>query len=377
MQAGKLIATILRHDKKTASYKIALIRSINDLVLGYPLLSEETCSVAVPLRMLATFWTAYYWPFVNSDEPIKQGRQSMGKHDISFRLALTQLRQEWEHLVGNSRPSDGFFLSSELQTEHRRKSYPQHLVQAYSAAIAEIVDALQQPIRYAGPAEYSVFARPKRWSRIYQGDQPVTSVPGTQQEDLCVLVDGELWTSFHDLSLWIEALCIHEWCLFTQTIANVDRGYIYSLLTDRPDNRRPLTWERNHVEVLMMEGRIFECPWTGRALTRQNYDMDHLLPVSIYPLNEMWNIVPADREFNQHTKRNRIPSSERLVIAQPRLVRTYQHYIASPNLSVVLRQDAEIRFDGNISSADFPLVLAQQATAFLQTVAVARNLPVF
>jgi len=48
------------------------------------------------------------------------------------------------------------------------------------------------------------------------------------------------------LSLWIEALCIHEWCLFTERVQQenqqkVHRGSIYQLLTDRPDNRRPLT----------------------------------------------------------------------------------------------------------------------------------------
>jgi hypothetical protein len=36
LNAGTLSATILRHDRKVASYKIALIRSINDVVLGFP-----------------------------------------------------------------------------------------------------------------------------------------------------------------------------------------------------------------------------------------------------------------------------------------------------------------------------------------------------
>ena len=38
------------------------------------------------------------------------------------------------------------------------------------------------------------------------------------------------------------------------------RGDVYTLLTDRPDNRRPLDWERNQIDLLMMEGRVFECP---------------------------------------------------------------------------------------------------------------------
>jgi hypothetical protein len=32
------------------------------------------------------------------------------------------------------------------------------------------------------------------------------------------------------------------------------------LLTNRPDNRRPLDWERNQIDLLMMEGRVFDHP---------------------------------------------------------------------------------------------------------------------
>ena len=75
--------------------------------------------------------------------------------------------------------------------------------------------------------------------------------------------------TFQELSLWIEALCIHEWCLFTETTeTGSQRGITYTLLTARPDNRRPLTWERNQMEILMMEGQVFECPWTHKVLRR-------------------------------------------------------------------------------------------------------------
>lgn len=107
MDAGRLIATILRHDKKVTSYKIALIRSINDLVLGYPHMAQNGTAIAVPLKQLAQFWVAYYWPFVAQEQPIRQGQQIRGKQDLSFRLALTQLRQEWEKIVGASNVRNG------------------------------------------------------------------------------------------------------------------------------------------------------------------------------------------------------------------------------------------------------------------------------
>ena len=81
---GTLIATILRYDRKVASYKIALIRSINDVVLGFPHVGHGSVSTAIPLRMLARFWVAYYWPFVDIQRAIYQGQHSRGKGDVSF-----------------------------------------------------------------------------------------------------------------------------------------------------------------------------------------------------------------------------------------------------------------------------------------------------
>ncbi|MBN2147986.1 MAG: hypothetical protein JW726_11385 [Anaerolineales bacterium] len=378
MQAGTLIATILRHDRKVASYKIALIRSLNDLALGYAHLGENNAALAIPLRSLANFWIAYYWPFVSAARPIKQGIHPADKQDISFRPALTQLRQEWEKVIdGNSLPSDGFYLVGEFQSAHRRSNYPDALIAAYDRTIRDIVDAIQQPVRYAGPGQYSVFKPPKPWKDLQSTSPYIVCIPGTQPYERCIVVDSELWTSFADLSLWIEALCIHEWSLFTENVSGLSRGSVYTLLTDRPGNRRPLTWERNQVEILMMEGHIFECPWTGKKLTTASYDLDHLLPLSAYPINELWNLVPANADFNRHKKRDRLPNPTTLQAAKPRLIKAYQNYTTSQQLATVLLYDALMRFNGKVTENDLPGSLATCATQFIETIASARNLATF
>ncbi len=378
MNAGTLIATILRHDRKTASYKIALIRSLNDLALGYAHIAETGTSVAVPLRSLAAFWVAYYWPFVSPSTPIKQGIHPANKQDISFRASLTTLRQAWEQVIGGVfKAADGFYLVSEFQSAHRRSNYPATLISAYHQAIADITDAIQQPVRYAGPGQYSVFAPPQPWKQLQTHHQNIVCIPGTHPSERCIVVDPELWASLNELSLWIEALCIHEWSLFTESISGLSRGAVYTLLTDRPDNRRPLTWERNEVEILMMEGKVFECPWTGRRLTKESYDLDHLLPLSAYPINELWNLVPADADFNRNKKRDRLPGAAALLAARPRLIATYRHYSDSQALAIVLQQDALARFNGKIEQNDLPGSLAVCTAQFIEMIGSARNLASF
>jgi hypothetical protein len=378
VNAGALISTILRHDRKTASYKIALIRSLNDLALGYAHLAEIGDALAVSLRSLAAFWVAYYWPFVSSVQPIQQGIHPENKQDISFRPALTKLRQAWENMISSeSLASDGFFLVSEFRSAHHHYQYPIPLIEAYNQSIRDIAKAIRQPVRYAGPGQYSVFNPPRAWKELQASQLNIVCIPGTLANEKCIVVDAELWSSFTELSLWIEALCIHEWSIFTEGITGLNRGMIYTLLTDRPDNRRPLTWERNQIEILMMEGRIFECPWTGRKLMVQNYDLDHLLPLSVYPINELWNLVPADPGFNRNKKRDRLPGHSALQTARPRIATAYLHYTNSKALSDVLQQDALTRFNGQINPSDIPGSLAYCATHFIEIITSSRNLVTF
>ena len=376
----KVISTILKHDSKTTSYKIALLRAINDVVLTYPDLRTYKLPVAVPLKLLAKFWVAYYWPFVDLASPIQQAQQATrdGKvrNDMAFRPELSQLRGEWEQAVGGLKsPADGFFLINELTSPRKWQNYPDGLVEALSKAVSAIARTLEMPIRYAGPGEWNIFGKPQRYSAIAGC---TVSVPGTHERDRCVVISFELWESFRQMSLWIEALCIHEWCLFTEKASGVNRGAIYSLLTARPDNRRPLTWERNQIDILMMEGAAFTCPWTERRLTQGiAYDLDHILPIAVYPTNELWNLVPSDPKFNSHQKRDRLPNSERLEIARPHLEQTYRRYGDTLKLATVLTEDAALRFSRIQLDATFAVGLADAVLDLVEEVAGLRNLARF
>ncbi len=382
--ASRAIGTILKHDRKVTSYKLALIRVLNDVVLSFPDAGSHGRPIAVPLRILAEYWLAYYWPFVDPRVPISQGphalRGGVLASDMAFRPALTTLRGAWEAVVGEtSRPSDGFFLINEFRVARRRMGYPSALSEAYERAVVVTARSIEQPIHYAGPGEWGVFPRPAPFSTLARDS---VSVPGTTAQDRCVVVDPPLWRGFLDLSLWVEALSIHEWSPFTESVRqpgreNIGRGAAYTLLTDRPDNRRPLDWERNQVDLLLMEGRTFVCPWTGTALRRPGeYDLDHLLPVSVYPINELWNLAPTDRRFNRHVKRDRLPSRDMLLAAAPRLETVYGHYVSSAALGAALRQDVGARFTRAPAGAD-PRLISGIVLDFLERTAEARNIARF
>jgi hypothetical protein len=381
----RLLAGILRYDHKLASYKIALIRALNDVVLAFPDVLPESEPVAVPLRLLAEFWLAYYWPFMDEQHPVYQAprsfRDGTRRQDIAFRDAIENLRTHWKRTVITVRPSDGYFLINEMRLTRRGKSFPSEVVQAFDTAVQQIANVIgKNPVRYAGQGEWQVFPRPAPYRHV----DGIAALPGTRPEDQCIVVSGGLWRALANLSPWVEALCLHQWCLFLETVDQgdgdgADRGKVYSLLTDHPENRRPLTWERNQVDILMMEGTAFTCPWTRRVLSLPGaYDLEHLIPITVYPVNELWNLVPADRRFNQHVKRDRLPTDDVLRRAEPALAETYSSYLVSKALAPTVCDDSRVRFVSvDPAAADFPLHLASAVSTFVARVRDSRGVPTF
>jgi hypothetical protein len=318
--------------------------------------------------------------FVDPYQPIAQGQRAAGKNDMAFREALGVFRTEWEAFNGKlSNPADGFFIINELRLPRRRATYSVQLLDAYRRAIASICKTLEMPIRYAGPGEWTVFKQPTAYDQLSGRS---IGVPGTQPQDKCLVLSADLWQTFQAMSLWVEALCIHEWCLFTERIEQeqpASRGDIYTLLTARPDNRRPLTWESNQIDLLLLEGEEFICPWTDkRIVSGTDYDIDHLLPVSVYPINELWNLLPADPDYNRHTKRDRLPSSAVLQRAKPNLKWGYERYSSSQTLDRALREDVMLRFaalDGD--GWGYHSHVADAVVNLIEQVAESRNLQRF
>jgi hypothetical protein len=301
------------------------------------------------------------------------------RNDMGFREELTELREIWqETMQGTSNLSDGFFLINELRIPRKRKTYPIKLIKSYNKALRKIAQTLHQPIRYAGPKQYTVFEKPKQLKDI---EENVIRIPGTQTRETCLIINNELWDLFQRLSLWIESLCIHEWCIFTErqkqiVERKITRGEVFNLLTARKKGRTELRWEREQINGLMRSYVMFTCPWTKRKLRRGlKYEIDHILPVSIYPINELWNLVPAHPEANAR-KRDRLPTKERMENAKGILHETYSNYGKTRALSNALHEDVALRFISvKHDSKEFHKEVALATTNFIDMFGNARNLP--
>jgi hypothetical protein len=125
----------------------------------------------------------------------------------------------------------------------------------------------------------------------------------------------------------------------------------------------------------MLEGKTFVCPWTGKNLVVGNYAIDHIIPVAVYPTNELWNLVPSDGYFNAHTKRARVSTPVRMRSATLPLAQTYGLYMGSQNLGQALKSDLGERFA--LSPISEPKEIAETVAGATLAIADARSVARF
>ena len=67
---------------------------------------------------------------------------------------------------------------------------------------------------------------------------------------------------------------------------------------------------RERAIALLRAGGTLSCVWSGRQLDEGTLDIDHCLPWVAWPCGDLWNLMPAHRQVNQHQKRDRLPAGE-------------------------------------------------------------------
>ena len=125
-------------------------------------------------------------------------------------------------------------------------------------------------------------------------------------------VPGELWRAVGRFAVWIEPALVAEWCRLMRVYAarqgrTLDEGVLAAaMIWSEPT--RGVMLPRERALRLIAAGPGLRCVWSGRPLTAKSLDMDHCLPWSAWPCGDLWNLLPAHSEVNQHQKRDRLPA---------------------------------------------------------------------
>ena len=140
-----------------------------------------------------------------------------------------------------------------------------------------------------------------------------------------------MWYEFSHFGTWIIDSLILRWAEKTATMqpkhtpsSHISKEYIIGLLLNETLPDRYTAYMRKVYNPILSEKRL-TCVWSGTSLTSHDqYQVDHVLPYSLWYNNDMWNLLPALHRMNNE-KRDKLPSQKRIQEAKPRILELWDY----------------------------------------------------
>ena len=268
------IEAVLNRDRKVATYKLALFRALCDIALTNHHLAEwlPDGRVAVAVREIAERWIYYYWPLLEDGTrfiPQIRGESASGRLRIGFRPQLERLIAAFNRSGG----LDGFAIAL------RNESFDSAQQKLLNATFDKLIPVIKEgPVTHAG--------------RSSQGG-PLFAYDGHHRR---MIISGDIWRELCLSGHWIQDALILRWGELTAEISRKTIGP--SEVIDRL--LRTPVYERNVDDARRVYRDLAskECVWSGKPLGPA-FEVDHVLPFSLWRNNDLWNLLPADSHVNR------------------------------------------------------------------------------
>ena len=286
------IEGILNRDRKVATYKLALFRALAEIATQEPRAAKWLPGgrVMVPMSRIAKRWLSYYWPIFASERLIPQsqaeGAGNQGQ-PVAFRAAVKTLMQ---HFAGQG--DHGGLTAWHLASSSCRLGVD--VLRLEQAALRSIASTIRSgPVAFSGGALDS--------GTVFEYDARSKGV----------LMKTDLWSELCLLGHWIIDAVVVRWAALTERFSHrqaICSSDVLPLLLAKPEPKRATELAR----VAYVEAGVSSCVWTGRSLNQRRFDVDHVIPFSLWGNNDLWNLLPAHPLVNGQ-KSDSLPSSDLLL----------------------------------------------------------------
>jgi SAM-dependent methyltransferase len=272
------IDSILNRERKTATYKPALLRALCDIALeNQNLVTYESEMVLIPLRLIAEKWVVYFWNLFSAPVFLPQVSSELLEKPSALRKTFSLLQSKLltldDFLDQQALLRSGKLIDLDLQKQMNL------YIQKWEQTI------VKGPIKYS--SEGNLFQ--------YLPKQQVISLPVS------------IWREFVLLESWIRDAVILRWAEEMERISRftirTGQAIDYLMMGQKVERKQGILRE------LYLKKTSLLCVWTGKSLQPQNLDIDHAIPYTYWKNNYLWNLFPADATFNRK-KRDHVPSSK-------------------------------------------------------------------
>lgn len=307
--AFPFIRHVALNDGKAATHKFGLLRvllRIADGHAGAVLRREKTITgerVILPLGLVALYWIHQYKDLIDEyglfQRPGKSANMGFMHKDGWHRL--TQY-QSSDFRVGN------LFVGEDATALHRT------------------ISQCAQNIRDM-PCKYITL--PNSDKQVFEAHAKTVSAKPSLFLDVQSLTKwGEFslpestWLAMTRYACWIEPVLVSEWA---KTMESYAGNKNYPRNQKQPSMHTALGWEapkrttshvRDRFEQLASANSM-ACIWSAKPI-KKKYDIDHGMPFSRWPNNDLWNLLPSDVKVN-NDKRDKLPSAQTLKQSKERM----------------------------------------------------------
>ena len=297
-----LLRHVVFNDRKSSTYKLALLRALIRIADGAGGFARPGCSdhhVDLPLGLVALFWVRAFRPLIARDLP--------------------------QHPAGNRRLA---FVKEGFRGLATRSPHDLRVGQQFAGDDAgNLIRAVRDAANCIRnmPATYTKYPGSTEPMFPCKRTGPVRIKDAVRLDDTFLWSFGtfsvpvHLWQAMSRYAPWIEPAVLNEWI-------EIMRGYASDPVS-RDVHLEALRWLEPEHETggirrlgskLRASGSRLFCVWTGRPLTRE-FDIDHCFPFAAWPCNDLWNLLPSEPSTNRQ-KGDRLPAPEALEQARPRVL---------------------------------------------------------
>lgn len=331
------ISKIIERDSKTTTYKFALLRGVIDIIQdNSPYISFLENRVQIPTGLLIEKWLLYYYPILQSQTSIPQIN---GETNLAFSNQLSKLILDYE-------ARGGF---SAFYNDLKNKGIPEDLQNDFFELTKKLRDTItKMPMKFIGRSISNEF-----YSIFNYENQTIRRSSTIDIETLIknfgtFSIPFEYYEAFKILGSFINGLdsILFKWAEFSVNASgnNLSVHKVLNEVLKSPITLRDIKESKKlYKDILQKEGNVY-CVWTGRKIS--NYDIDHLIPFSVWKNNDLWNLLPSDSKINNQ-KRDKIPAPE-VIERQKNLIIDYWGIIYE-NQSKRFQKEIQVALLGNHS----------------------------
>lgn len=333
-----LIRHAILNDNKSSTYKLALLRSLCRIADGMAGVAKDHGDefVSIPLGLVALTWLRLFKPLLLADLP-QSPRNTSGGKSLGF------VKEAYARLAKVSA------LDLRVGTRFENEDDAMALHTALRDAANTIAKMPAHYLTY--PDGRPIFPVRRIRSRRVMRAGPFQLDTNYLRGFGEMLVPRHIWQTLQRLDVWIEPALVAEW-------KNLMK--LYAVRQDRKqqvnDSRleKAMRWAEQARDVSLARRQALEilarqplyCVWSGKKLTDNNLDIDHCLPWAAWPCGDLWNLMPARRDVNQHKKKDRLPGASLLRTVQDRIMswweRAYDRTQSSMQARFWLEADASL-----------------------------------